>query len=129
LLVNGGRQFFFFISWMRAQVGNCNAIITIFSLMVHATCAAITSLPLLTTTAHFNTNSNPTYRLPCPNLELHSTAHENGCGFETHSVPGLCLRTICVGKKYKKLHTVLSYLGVVYLLYMFYFKLPCVYCH
>ena len=32
------------------------------------------------------------------------------------------------GKKYKKLYTVLSYLGVVYLLYMLYFKMSCVYC-
>jgi len=32
------------------------------------------------------------------------------------------------GKKYYKLYTVLSYLGVVYLLYMLYFKISCVYC-
>jgi len=34
----------------------------------------------------------------------------------------------CVGKKYQKLYTALSYLHVVYLLYMLYFKLSCVYC-
>ena len=36
--------------------------------------------------------------------------------------------TICVGEKYWELYTVLSYLGVVYLLYMLYFKTSCVYC-
>ena len=32
------------------------------------------------------------------------------------------------GEKYWKLCTVLSYRGVVYLLYMSYFKMSCVYC-
>ena len=32
------------------------------------------------------------------------------------------------GEKWQKLCTVLSYLGVVYLLYMLYFKMSCVYC-
>ena len=32
------------------------------------------------------------------------------------------------GKKYWKLYTVLSYLGVVYFLYMLYFKMSCVCC-
>ena len=32
------------------------------------------------------------------------------------------------GEKYWKLYTALSYLGVVYLLYMLYFKMSCVYC-
>ena len=32
------------------------------------------------------------------------------------------------GEKYWKLYTVLSYRGVVNLLYMLYFKMSCVYC-
>ena len=41
---------------------------------------------------------------------------------------GESVSTICVGEKYWKLYTVLSYRGVVYLLYMLCFKMSCVYC-